>query len=107
MVGDHQRMMFDLEYTRTRARSSDVETSHDAAEQHERSGKAGHNRSLVLQAVREHSGMTAAELGQITGLGHIETQRRLSDLKNDNLVAMWPARKCSVNGTNMRTWGLF
>jgi hypothetical protein len=62
------------------ARRTDPATSHEAAAKHERSGRAATNRETVLAAVTRHQGLTAVEYGDLTGLGHVEAQRRLSDL---------------------------
>ena len=49
---------------------------------------------LVLAWVREAPGETAGRYGELTGLGHIKAQRRLSDLKTQGLIyqegrALW------------------
>ena len=90
--------------TEARARRTDDDTSHEAAERMNVSGKTGKHCRIVLEALEQHPLTTAAELGELCGLGHIETQRRLSDLFNAGLVQKEMARKCAVNGTRMRTW---
>ena len=65
-------------------------------------GKREKHISIVLAAVREHPGRTALELGDITGLQHPETQRRLSDLKN--LGQVYQFGKATYQGRTMTTW---
>ena len=62
------------------------------------------NRQVVMKAVIDRPGLTAGELGDATGLGHIEAQRRLSDLKNQGLAHQGHARACTVKGSRMVTW---
>jgi len=90
--------------TLPRARHTDDSTSHEAAMQHTRSGKAARHRDLVMSAVEANPSSTAGEIGNISGLGHIEAQRRLSDLYRDDLVRKGPSRKCLVKKNNMVTW---
>lgn len=86
------------------ARRSDVDTSHIAAEEHISSGRAASHAAAVLELVKSRPGLTAAEIGRITALGHVEAQRRLSDLKRDGLLEMGARVECPVTGSQMRTW---
>ena len=72
------------------ARRTDPDTSRDAAQAHEASGTASSNRDRVRIALAAYPGRTAPEYGQLTGLGHVEAQRRLSDLKG--------RRECHTDG---------
>lgn len=87
-----------------RSRDADDDTSHEAAERMNRSGKAGRHCQMVLKAVAGHPHCTAGEIGELSGLGHIEAQRRLSDLYRAGEVAKGPKRRCSVKNTTMVTW---
>jgi hypothetical protein len=71
---------------------------------HRHASKAQTNASIVLCSVANNPESTAAELGEFTKLGHIETQRRLSDLCKKGRVFKSPPRKCSVKNSNMTTW---
>lgn len=62
------------------------------------------NRQRVLNALSQRPGSTAAEVGYQTNLGHIEAQRRLSDLKRDGQIIMQGSRKCGHKGSKMSTW---
>lgn len=86
------------------ARPSDPATSHEAAQRITETGKRLTDADRCLDVVRHHPGLTAAEIGRDTLLGHIAAQRRLSDLKNAGAVRQGQARECSVNGTRMMTW---
>lgn len=46
----------------TRARRSDPGTSHDAGQEHDSSGRRAAEADLVERAVRQHPGLTSAEL---------------------------------------------
>ncbi len=63
---------------------SDPASSYEAASRHER--KADSNRAQVLTAVKNRPGISTFDVGVVTGLGQVETNRRLTDLKNDGLV---------------------
>lgn len=76
--------------------SRDTVAAHEAAEHMDKSGKAAANKMKVLKAVFKEQGQTGPELGEVTGLGHIEAQRRISDLKNDGLVEYRGRKQCSV-----------
>ena len=82
---------------------ADPPTAYEAEARHERSGKRASHAAQVLRAVQSNPGLTAAHYGDITGLGHIETQRRLSDMgevvKGSRglygqrpMVTWWPAQ---------------
>ncbi len=93
-----------LSPVRTLYRSSDPHTSGAAADGHDASGGRLRHADLVMAAVVAGRGMTAAEYGSLTGLGHIEAQRRLSDLEHAHRVRKGAARECREKGTRMVTW---
>lgn len=86
-----------------RARKSDPETSHLAAEEIKRSGALGAQQARVLEAVRTYPGKTAVELAKLAGLDRYLVSRRLPEL-----VPLWvrrgPPRDCTVNGRPQSTW---
>lgn len=95
----------------------DPETSVEAAEHHEQSGKLTRNQNAVLALVIEHPDCTACELHarQIdTALTRHEISRRLPELARDVIrggivirarrIEMRPARECTVAGTKQHTW---
>ena len=89
---------------RTLYRVDDPHTSGMAADELDASGGRLKHAEMVFAAVCSNRGATAAEIGVITGLGHIEAQRRLSDLKNAHRVRQGAARACRVKGSRMVTW---
>ena len=89
---------------RTLYRVDDPQTSGLAADEHDARGSRARHADLVLASVHSLTGLTAGEYGERTGLGHIEAQRRLSDLKNAHLVRAGEPRRCGVKGSRMVTW---
>lgn len=81
-----------LAYVDTRARSTDGQTSHDAAK-HALTRKAAAERIKIVSAIHLHGPMTAREVAQMTGLDYIETQRRISE--------------CGLTKTDVRRAGCF
>lgn len=66
--------------------NADPSTAHAAEERMNASGKRATHANEVLAAVRASPGLTAAHYGDLTGQGHIESQRRLSDLQSNGEV---------------------
>ena len=64
-----------------RARSTDPETSHEAAEAIKASGALATHQGIVLKAVRAFPGLTSAELAIHCGLERHEVARRLPELE--------------------------
>jgi hypothetical protein len=89
-----------------KARATDPVTSHEAAEQAERSGLIGKQQAEVLELVRSHSGCTSAELGELLG-GHgarFIVARRLPELERLGKVRRGEKRTCRAHGTAAVTW---
>ena len=86
------------------SRTHNPVTSHIAAEKMIASGKQETHMILVLRYLRDLPGQTAGQYGELTGLGHIEAQRRLSDLKREGLVFQGEAKLW--NGNKQGTWWL-
>ncbi len=68
-----------MDYASTRARSTDPETSHQAA-RFATSQKAASERLSIYLAVCNNGPMTAREIAARTGLDYIEVQRRISEV---------------------------
>ncbi len=64
------------------ASTNDPATAHQAAEDITKSGKRKLHVDICYEQVCTTPGKTAGEYGELTGLGHVPAQRRLSDLKN-------------------------
>ena len=96
------------------ARTSDPDTSHQAANRVERKGKAATNRKRILGAVRARQGGTACEYAKELSMDRHETSRRLPELRADGEIGNAPGwgpddpkehtRICKVKKTSMLTW---
>lgn len=89
------------------SRSTDPETSREAGERHERSGKAEQNRQRLLAEACYGPGRTAAELAsRLDGIDAWEANRRLPEIRDQGLMdsPRERARECSVKGSKCLTW---
>ena len=84
------------------ARTTDPWTSHAGAAEVTASGRRKTQAELCLDVVLTTPGLTAGEIGQRTGLGHVPAQRRLSDLQSAGKVSKGTARQYS--GRPQVTW---
>ena len=58
----------------------------------------------VLAIVRSTPGLTTGEVGEVSGLGQMETRKRLSDLKNSALARQGSSRVWPQSGRKQSTW---
>ena len=84
------------------ARTTDPWTSHAGAVEVTDSGRRRTQAERCLDVVLTRPGLTAGEIGELTGLGHVPAQRRLSDLKASGKVAVGMARQ--FQGRPQVTW---
>jgi len=84
------------------ARSTDPWTSHAGAVEVTDSGRRRTQAERCLDVVLTRPGLTAGEIGELTGLGHVPAQRRLSDLKASGKVGVGMARQ--FQGRPQVTW---
>ena len=87
-----------------RARATDPWTSHEAADQVERSGTAKSQRAQCLVAVEPGISITAAEVAKKLGVERHMPSRRLPELREAGLVRNGPERKCLVLKRTTMTW---
>jgi hypothetical protein len=94
---DQLSIHFTTPYVRTRARSSDSQTSHDAAKAAV-SRKADGERKVITAAVkRSYLGLTARQIAMVTGIDYYTVQRRVSETglfktkKRRDGCAVWEA----------------
>lgn len=89
-----------------RARKSDPVTSHEAARNHEASGRADSDRRIILAAVKKFPGHTACELFDLMDqeVKRHNVSRRLSEMRTAGLVRNGEARICTEAGTRQMTW---
>jgi predicted transcriptional regulator len=98
-------MLFDLGHPDVPplARNTDPVESHLAARDIKPKLAAIHR--WVLDLVRQHPGLTAAELAQAVGVGDVrKINRRLPELELMGLVRRLAQRACSVSGKLARPW---
>lgn len=86
-----------------RARRTDPQTSHQAAERIKSSGKLRAQQQTVLDAVKRFPGSTAVELASRAGLDRYMVSRRLPELA-PIWVRRHAPRVCTVKGTAQITW---
>jgi hypothetical protein len=94
-----------------RARRSDPDPSHQAAEDIRKSGQLGWQQRTVLEAVKAHPGSTSAELGQLIAHDRSEdvvmwryrVARRLPELSPTHVRRGAP-RQCERTGRPAGVW---
>ena len=86
------------------ARTTDPDTSHEAAARHSASGARSTNAQRVLAAMLPGQPETFREIALRCGLDPVETMRRLNDLRCAGLVEVGPKRECRIARTRMQTW---
>lgn len=86
------------------ARTTDPETSHEAADLVTRTGKRATHQLLVLDCVRRMPGMTYHHIAVQTGLERHEAMRRLGDLKGSAPPLVRHGEPRIVNGRPCVTW---
>ena len=98
-------------FTNPIVRTDDPETSGEAADSHEASGRRDRHADLVFALVQAHPGSTGVELWDRAPpevkaeLGERnEVSRRLSDLRAAGSVLQGEQRRCSVAGTKQIAW---
>ena len=84
------------------ARAGNPDTSHMAAQEIMESGERQTLMRLALRHVRDHPGQTAGEIGDAFGLHRSVIAKRLSDLKNAELIVQGPAVR--THGKSQVTW---
>lgn len=77
-------------------------TSHAAGNAITNSGSRQTQMDRCLGIVLGSPGLVAGEIGELTGLGHVPAQRRLSDLKNLGLIIQGTAKQWQ--GKAQVTW---
>lgn len=116
-----QKTLFD-EFDRARrvpvarARRTDPETSHIAAETYESKGNAASDRESILRVIRTVTkrdasgntlhGLTAGEIADYLGDGwdNVRVSRRTSELNRSGDIIRGPGRECTIKHTSMSTW---
>lgn len=86
-----------------RARTSDPDTSHEAARYTE--PRANTNRALALRVLREHpDGLTDFELAELTGLQQTSIGKRRGELRDGGFVRDTGRRRRAPSGAMAIVW---
>lgn len=85
------------------SRSTDPESSREAEQHMNDSGERDRQRQRVLEAVREHSGLTTKHLAQRTGMDRHMVARRMPELERQGLVRRGPVVHDPDCGRQART----
>jgi len=59
------------------------------------------HKEMIVEVLKRNPDSSRFEVGRLTGLGHLEAQRRLSDLKNDGRVIETGSRKHGNNRVSL------
>ena len=86
------------------SRRENPETSQEAEAVITQTGKRQTHAAKVLGIVTAHPGLTTGAIGEISGLGQMETRKRLSDLKNRGLARQGQPRIWHGSGRQNVTW---
>ena len=87
-----------------KSRTSDPVTSHMAAREAEKSGRAASQRAICLASVLAYPGQSAAEIASQTGLERHVPSRRLPELRDRGLIVNGEPRSCTVTGRISMIW---
>jgi len=86
------------------SRKSDPETSVQAAQKLQRSGKWRGQKQRVFEALRRNPGSTSAELAEFMGGDRYIPSRRLPDLARVGMVKKGKVRLCQATNSKCVTW---
>ena len=93
-----------LDQTIRVSRQGNPETSFAAEKSINESGSRQTHAKAILTIVRNSPGMTTGEVGDASGLGQMETRKRLSDLRNAYLLYAGSSRVWPESGRQHSTW---
>ncbi|GLQ96447.1 hypothetical protein [Dyella mobilis] len=85
------------------ARATDPVSSHIAAERVTTSGVRQTQLERIVAAIYAYPGRTAGELAELTGLTHVQIDRRTGDMRLSAKVVFGAIRQCRVLGSQMQT----
>ena len=86
------------------SRAENPQTSKDAEAFINEKGIRKTHAQIVLDLIINAPGKTTGEIGELSGLGQMESRKRLSNLKNKNLIRMGPSKVWLGSGRNQSTW---
>lgn len=76
-----------------KTRRADPVTSRDAARNYDKSGQHARHVDLIAGVIRDHPGLTAAEIGKCCGLSQAQVDRRLSELEFESKLITRPQER--------------
>lgn len=85
------------------SRSTDPDSSHDAAAENTRSGARASQQHRVLMWVRRWPGRTSREIAALANVDRYMVARRLPELEPTH-IRKGDLRKCAVTHTKAVTW---
>ena len=88
------------------SRATDPVTSHEAEAVITQTGTRQTHVEIVLRIIIDHPGLVTGVIGEMSGLGQMETRKRLSDLKNRGLARQGQPRVWEGSGRRQVTWWL-
>ena len=86
--------------------TTDPVTSHEAEAVITQTGTRQTHVEIVLRIIIDHPGLVTGVIGEMSGLGQMETRKRLSDLKNRGLARQGQPRIWEGSGRRQGTWWL-
>lgn len=86
------------------SRKSNPDTSREAESWINQNGSRQTHIQAVLDIVRGTPGLTTGEIGEMSTFGQMETRKRLSDLKNADMIRQGKSRVWMPSGRNQSTW---
>ncbi len=99
--------LFDDQHPRRRARKSDPDTSHEAAQHVTKTGKASAMKRRILDFLRATTKppMTAFEIADSMGVRERATVgRRTGEMEKDGTLRRLAKRRCAITGRSAATW---
>ena len=86
------------------SRRGNPQTSFEAEEAINKDGSRATHASVVLGIIQSEPGLTTGEVGDTSGLGQMETRKRISDLKNMGMIFAGDVRVWKPSGRKQSTW---
>jgi hypothetical protein len=92
------------DFAREHAHSDDIDTSHIAAGRAE--GLAAQHKAMVYAALVGRGPLSSQQIAAATGLEYLQVVRRVSDLRNENVVIDSGDRLPTKAGRKAAVWKL-
>ena len=83
---EHDDLREDTPLFNARARTTDPDTSHDAADLMNRTGATSRHARFIVTALTRYGPLTGKEIADQTTLTQIQIMRRMSELRDAGLV---------------------